>query len=73
MPRVRVRRSAAKPYDAAMKELVSLDPFITTHLKPSEITACFDPMYYLRHLDQVFRRVFGARAVAATRRRRRRA
>lgn len=26
MPRVRARRSAPKPYDAAMKELVSLDP-----------------------------------------------
>jgi adenylosuccinate lyase len=55
------------------QELVARDPFITTHLKPSEITSCFDPMYYLRHLDQVFRRVFGARAIPAPRRRKRRA
>ena len=55
------------------QELVMRDPFITSHLKSSEITACFDPMYYLRHLDQVFRRVFGSGAVATRRRRRRRA
>ena len=55
------------------QELVMRDPFITSHLKSSEITACFDPMYYLRHLDKVFRRVFGPTSVTTRRRRRRRA
>ena len=40
-------------------ELVEKDPFIAGHLKPAEIKACFDPAYYLRHLDKIFRRVFG--------------
>ena len=55
------------------QELVMRDPFITRHLKASEITACFDPMYYLRHLDHVFRRVFGSDSASRQRRRRRRA
>ncbi|MGZ9189818.1 MAG: adenylosuccinate lyase, partial [Nitrospira sp.] len=70
-----VQRNAMTAWKGGIgfQELVSQDAFITTHLKASEITACFDPMYYLRHLDQVFRRVFGAGAVASTRRKRRRA
>ena len=69
-----VQRNAMTAWkgEVGFQELVTRDPFITTHLKPSEITACFDPMYYLRHLDQVFRRVFGARAIPATRDRKRR-
>jgi adenylosuccinate lyase len=53
------------------QELVMRDPFITRHLKSSEITACFDPMYYLRHLDHVFRRVFGSKSASRRHRRRR--
>ena len=30
------------------------------HLKKSGDSACFDPKYYLRHLDKIFRRVFGS-------------
>ncbi len=69
-----VQRNAMTAWKGGVgfQELVGKDPFITTHLKPAEITACFDPMYYLRHLDQVFRRVFGSRAVPASRRRKRR-
>ena len=44
-----------------LQELVSKDPFISQHLKKSEIAACFNPKYYLRHLDQIFRRVFQPR------------
>ena len=44
-----------------LQELVSKDPFITQHLKKSEIAACFDPQYYLRHLDKIYRRVFSSR------------
>lgn len=43
----------------ALQELASKDPFISQHLKNSEIAVCFNPKYYLRHLDQIYRRVFG--------------
>jgi adenylosuccinate lyase len=43
----------------ALEELVGKDPFISRHLKSSEIAACFNPKYYLRHLDRIYRRVFG--------------
>ena len=43
-------------------DLVSKDPFITRHLTAPEITSCFDPRYYLRHVDKIFRRVFGSSA-----------
>ncbi|HET9129524.1 MAG TPA: adenylosuccinate lyase, partial [Terriglobia bacterium] len=42
-----------------LQELAGKDPFISQHLTQSEIAACFDPKYYLRHLDQIYRRVFG--------------
>jgi len=70
-----VQRNAMMAWKGGVgfQELVARDPFITTHLKPHEITACFDPAYYLRHLDQVFRRVFGASGASSARRRRKRA
>ena len=40
-----------------------LDPLISKQLKPAEIKACFEPEWYVRHLDEVYRRVFGAKAV----------
>jgi adenylosuccinate lyase len=42
-----------------LQELAGRDPFITQHLKASEIKACFNPKYYLRHLDKIYARVFG--------------
>lgn len=42
-----------------LQELADKDPFISQHLKKSEIAACFNPAYYLRHLDLIYRRVFG--------------
>lgn len=42
-----------------LQSLVSKDPFIMKHLKVSEIKACFNPQYHLRHLDEIYRRVFG--------------
>lgn len=44
---------------AAFQELISKDPIIAKHLRPAEINACFNPKYYLRHMDQIYRRVFG--------------
>lgn len=49
--------------------LVSEDPLIAKKLTKSEIEACFDPAWYVRNLDEVYRRVFGARAVPAKTRR----
>ena len=51
-------------------ELVEKDPFIVRHLKPAEIKACFDPSYYLRHLDKIYRRVFGPSRTGGTHRKR---
>lgn len=58
-----VQRNAMASWRGAggLQELVGKDPFITQHLKKSEIAACFDPKYYLRHLDKIFRRVFSGR------------
>ena len=42
-----------------LQELAEKDPFISQHLNRREIATCFNPQYYLRHLDQIYRRVFG--------------
>jgi adenylosuccinate lyase len=42
----------------SLQALVDKDAFISQHLKKSEIAACFNPKYYLRHVDHIFRRVF---------------
>ncbi|MCG3778315.1 MAG: Adenylosuccinate lyase [Nitrospira sp.] len=59
-----VQRNAMASWKGAggLQELASRDPFIAKHLTAKEIKSCFDPKYYLRHLDQIFRRVFGPSA-----------
>jgi len=56
-----VQRNAMASWKGAgeLQELVRRDPFVTKHLTAAEIRSCFDPKYYLRHLDKIFRRVFG--------------
>ena len=44
---------------AGFHDLVSKDPFITKRLTHAQIQACFDPKYYLRHMDTIYRHVFG--------------
>jgi len=39
--------------------LIEQDPFISKHLSTKEIAACFNPKSYVRHQQQIFRRVFG--------------
>jgi len=58
-----VQRNAMASWNGEgdLQTLASKDPFITKHLKASEINACFNPKYYLRHIDQIYRRVFGPR------------
>jgi adenylosuccinate lyase len=41
------------------KDLVKKDPLITKYLTSAQIDASFDPAYFLRHLDEIYRRVFG--------------
>ena len=45
------------------QELISKDALITRYLRPNQIVACFDPRYYLRHVDKIYVRVFGASGV----------
>jgi adenylosuccinate lyase len=40
----------------AFYELLAADPAVTEHLPPAELKACFDPTWYLRNVDAVFRR-----------------
>ncbi len=58
-----VQRNAMASWRGAggLQELAGKDPFIRQHLQPKEIAACFNPHYYLRHLDKIFRRVFAKR------------
>ncbi len=56
-----IQRNAMQAWKSGsgFQELAHKDPFISQYLKPADIRACFNPKYYLRHLDKVFRRVFG--------------
>lgn len=49
---------------AGFQDLVGKDPVIGKALTKAQIAACFDPKYYLRHLDKIYQRVFGAGAGA---------
>jgi adenylosuccinate lyase len=42
--------------------LLKADSEVTGYLTPAEIEACFDLGYHLKHVDMIFRRVFGAGA-----------
>jgi adenylosuccinate lyase len=59
-----VQRNAMEAWQGrgAFQTLVSEDAFIRRRLKLSEITSCFEPKSYLRHLPQIYRRVFGKQA-----------
>jgi adenylosuccinate lyase len=37
---------------------IKADRFIRKYLKPQEIDDCFEPEYYVRHLDAIYKRVF---------------
>src|SRR5438067_4304838 len=36
-------------------ELLAADPAVTERLPPAELKACFDPTWYVRHVDTIFR------------------
>ena len=39
--------------------LLKADPDVQAHMKPQEIEANFDLGYHLKHVDTIFKRVFG--------------
>jgi adenylosuccinate lyase len=41
-------------------DLLKKDPEVSAKLKESEIEECFDLAYHFKHVDTIFRRVFGA-------------
>ncbi len=56
-----VQRSAMEAWQgrAGFQDLIAKDPFITRYLTAAQIRSCFDPRYYLRHLEAIYRRVYG--------------
>ena len=56
-----VQRNAMEAWQGRgdFQDLVTNDPFIRRKLRASDIQSCFDPQAYLKHLPQVYRRVFG--------------
>jgi len=54
-----VQRSAMRAWKErrSFLELLAEDPAVTARLAPQELKACFDPAWYLRNVDAVFRRV----------------
>ncbi len=55
-----VQRNAMKHYDSGVpfRQALLADVELLSHLTSSEIETLFDPQYHLRHVDEVFARVF---------------
>ena len=53
-----VQRTAMRAWQEriAFRDLLAADPEIMAKLAPAELEACFDPSWYLRNVDAVFRR-----------------
>jgi adenylosuccinate lyase len=54
-----VHRLAMKSWDEGtdFREMVRADPDVTSALSPTELEGLFDYQYYVRHVDEIFRRV----------------
>jgi adenylosuccinate lyase len=57
-----VQRNAMRTWagQGEFRELLSRDADLTAVLGADELDACFDPGRYLRHVDTIYRRVFGS-------------
>jgi len=57
-----VQRNAMRVWEegADYKALLRADPDTSRLLTPAEIDEAFDLGYHLKHVDTIFRRVFGA-------------
>ncbi len=53
-----VQRNAMRAWETeeSFQRLLEADPEVRALLGPTEIAACFDPDYHLRHVDAIFRR-----------------
>ena len=49
----------------SFRELLLADPEITAHLKPADFDQLFDPGYYVRHVEAIYRRVLEPTGVQA--------
>lgn len=56
-----VQRNAMKMYEenVAFREALLSDQELLKVMSPAEIAECFSPDYHLKHIDQIFERVFG--------------
>jgi adenylosuccinate lyase len=50
---------AAQSGKGLFRDLLLKDPEIMAHLSQTEIDSCFDIGYYTKHVNQIFKRVFG--------------
>ncbi len=50
---------AAWNNQGSFQTLIEEDPLIARHLSKKEIATCFNPKAYVRHQQQIFKRVFG--------------
>jgi adenylosuccinate lyase len=53
-----VQRNAMRAWRerAAFRDLLAADPEVMGHLPPAELDGCFDPAWYLRNVDAIYRR-----------------
>jgi adenylosuccinate lyase len=57
--RVQKHAMTAWKNQESFQTLIEHDPFIAKHLSAKEISTCFNPKTYMRHQQQIFKRVFG--------------
>jgi adenylosuccinate lyase len=62
-----VQRNAMKVWrgEGDFLTLLKADPEVSSRVSDAELEALFDPAHHLRHVDTIFRRVFGEEAEAA--------
>jgi adenylosuccinate lyase len=53
-----VQRNAMRAWreQASFQTLLAGDPEVAAVLDPTELAACFDPAWYLRNVDVIYRR-----------------
>jgi adenylosuccinate lyase len=56
-----VQRNAMRIWEQGgdFQMLLAADPEVARHLKPDALAALFDLGYHIKHVDTIFRRVFG--------------
>ena len=56
-----VQRNAMRVWEQGgdFQALLAVDPEVARHLKPEALAAFFDLGYHTKHVDTIFRRVFG--------------